>query len=485
MIYSGTISKSRRCLLFLFQFLFFSYVLKGQWNIPIAVDNDTDNDGQYTSLAIVSGNPAISYYDQTNNNSDLMYVRALDSAGTIWGTPIAVDADMDDDGRYTSLLVVNGNPAISYHDLTNGNLMYIRADDAIGLSWGDPIAVDNDDDIDGRWISMEIVNGNPAISYQDGTNNDLMYVRASDASGLNWEIPIAVDSDEDADGFTTSLKVIDGHPAISYHDRTNGNLMYVRANDASGLSWSSSISVDNDSDIDGEYSSLQVVNGFPAISYFDDTNDNLNYVRAEDIQGTNWGIPIAVDNDSDRDGWTTSLEIVDGYPAICYYDVTNANLNYVRALDVSGSFWGSVRVVDSDAQNDGLYCSMAIVDGHPAISYWDATNENLNFVRSSTPTGEFPVSVEELDDDLVFDLYPNPVISDELTISLNSTFYSNTIEIKIIDPSGKELHAEILTLKKGLNNIRIPVNELVSGYYFICFIDGTKTYSRKILVLSK
>ena len=35
-------------------------------------------------MAVVNGNPAISYYD--NTNSDLKYVRASDTSGTSWGT---------------------------------------------------------------------------------------------------------------------------------------------------------------------------------------------------------------------------------------------------------------------------------------------------------------------------------------------------------------------------------------------------------------
>ncbi len=36
--------------------------------------------GQWTSLAVVNGRPAISYYDA--NNRDLKYVRASDADGT-------------------------------------------------------------------------------------------------------------------------------------------------------------------------------------------------------------------------------------------------------------------------------------------------------------------------------------------------------------------------------------------------------------------
>ena len=35
----------------------------------------------------------------------------------------------------------------------------------------------------GKYSSLQIVNGNPAMCYLDGTRSDLVYVRATDATG--------------------------------------------------------------------------------------------------------------------------------------------------------------------------------------------------------------------------------------------------------------------------------------------------------------
>ena len=70
-------------------------------------------------------------YDATTD--DLKYVRANDANGTSWGTPVTV-ASIGDVGQYTSLAVVNGNPAISYYDATNDHLKYVRANNADGTS---------------------------------------------------------------------------------------------------------------------------------------------------------------------------------------------------------------------------------------------------------------------------------------------------------------------------------------------------------------
>lgn len=85
----------------------------------------------------------------------------------------------------------------------------------------------------------------------------------------------------------------------------------------------------------GKFTSLEIISGHPAISYYDNTDRNLLYVRAKDATGTSWGTPVEVDaggnNGSDNVGWYTSLAVVDGHPAIGYYDVTNLDLRYALA----------------------------------------------------------------------------------------------------------------------------------------------------------
>jgi hypothetical protein len=67
----------------------------------------------YLSLAIIGGNPAIAY--QEGNADDLKYVRATDSTGDSWGTPVPI-ISIGNVGIDVSLQEVNGRPAIAYID---------------------------------------------------------------------------------------------------------------------------------------------------------------------------------------------------------------------------------------------------------------------------------------------------------------------------------------------------------------------------------
>ncbi|MEO1263226.1 MAG: T9SS type A sorting domain-containing protein [Bacteroidota bacterium] len=351
-----------------------------QWNNPTIIDA-TGNVGWYVSMAIVSGNPAICYYDVSNG--DLKYARATDSAGSFWGAPITIDAT-GDVGQFNSMIIVNGNPAISYHDNGNGDLKYIRATDATGSSWGTPLTLESGTNL-GLNTSLKIIGGVPAISYRDATNGDLKYIRANNVDGSSWGLPLIVDNGSNT-GWYSSLEIVSGNPAIAYWNNLNDNLIYVRANDATGSSWGTPITVDSPGNV-GAWSFLIIVNGNPAIGYYDATNDHLKFIRATNANGSNWGTSIELTETVDIGGNNISMVIVDGNPAICYHDWIADDLKYIRANDVDGSNWGSPITVDNSANNHGIYSSMTIVAGNPAIAYLDDTDNDVKYIRSENMTG--------------------------------------------------------------------------------------------------
>ncbi len=351
----------------------------GAWTV-LTVANAADV-GQYTSLAVVNGHPAISYYDVTNG--DLKYVRASDAGGSAWSTPpFSVDS-AGDVGKFTSLKIINGHPAISYYDETRGDLKYVRASEPSGHAWGDPIAVDGDGDV-GRYASLAAVGGYPAISYFDNTGDNLKFVRGADVNGGEWLGSSTLDS-TGLVGFYTSLAIVASNPAIAYWDASNTGVKFIRATDTAGANWNAPITVDTAGAV-GQFASLAVVNGNPAISYQDILAGDLKFVRASNATGSAWGLPNIVDSIGDV-GEYTALAIVAGRPAIAYHDATRGDLKFVRAANTTGSgAWGTPAILHSTG-DVGEQTSQAIVNGNPAISYLDSSNGDLKFARNSAPNG--------------------------------------------------------------------------------------------------
>ena len=356
------------------------------WGAPAIADSATGA-GSHTSLAVVNGNPAISYYDGNNSKKNLKYVRAADATGATWGTPVVADSTINV-GTYTSLAIVNGSPAISYYDANSGNLnlKYVRATDVSGAGWGTRVTVASTGDV-GTYTSMAIVSGSPAISFYDATKRDLKFVRASNASGTSWAAATTPDSGKTLTGdvgWFPSQAIVNGTPAISYHDHANGDLKYVRANDAGGTSWSTPLTLDSVGDV-GWMPSLAVVNGNPAIAYYENELSDLKYVRANDANGTSWGTPVTLLS-ANSTGAYPSLVIVNGNPAITYYDYTDVAFKYLRANDATGTAWGTP-VTLASTDSSGSLASLAIVNGNPAVAYHDGNGSDLKYVRANDVNG--------------------------------------------------------------------------------------------------
>ena len=350
---------------------------------------DWESDGTYDESTGVTPTASHTYHVAWEYTAT---VRVTDDDGAedtaslsivAWGFRLETLDSNGSVGQFTSLVVVNGNPAISYRDDTNDDLKYVRASDADGTSWGAPVTPDSTENV-GRHTSLAVVNGNPAISYWDSDPNyDLKYVRANDADGTSWGAPVTPDSTGNV-GWFTSLAVVNGNPAISYWDGTNGDLQYVRANDADGSSWGAPLTLDSTGTV-GLFTSLAVVNSHPAISYLDGSNGDLKYVRANDADGTAWDTPLTLDSTGFVVDFT-SLAVVNGNPAISYFDNTNFDLKYVRASNADGTTWDTPLTLDSTG-DVGWFNSLAVVNGKPAISYIDFANDDLKYVRASDADG--------------------------------------------------------------------------------------------------
>ena len=256
------------------------------WGAPVVAANFAS--AADIDLAIITGNPAITFRDV--NTNDLYYVRATDISGTAWGTPVAVET-VNNTGYNPSLCEVNGRPAIAYLDITVSGIRYVRANDATGATWGAPITIETWAGATGSQTTLLVVNGNPAIAFYNGFTADLQYIRATNADGTSWSTAVVVDS-TGTTGLGADMAIVNGKPAISFVNTGSGDLYFVIANDANGATWGSKITVNNTGD--NQFTSLQVVNGVPVIGYYEQTSNRFIYNIANDANGATWGSNVIV-----------------------------------------------------------------------------------------------------------------------------------------------------------------------------------------------
>ena len=108
-------------------------------------------------------------------------------------------------------------------------------------------------------------------------------------------------------------------------------------------------------------------------------NDGTTRI-ANDIIGKIESSNQALDS-TDSVGTYTSIAVDGMNVFICYYDSTNGNLKFIKSSD-SGAIWGTPQILDSTGVV-GQHISIVVSGTNVFISYYDATNGNLKFIKSS------------------------------------------------------------------------------------------------------
>lgn len=113
--------------------------------------------GQYNSQVVIAGNPAVSYYDVSHG--DLKFARntAADGFGS-WTVTTVDGIGIGNVGQYTSLAIIDGKPAISYYDVTNGDLKFALNSAADGSGAWTVTTVDSTGNV-GQYTALAMVEG--------------------------------------------------------------------------------------------------------------------------------------------------------------------------------------------------------------------------------------------------------------------------------------------------------------------------------------
>lgn len=400
----------------------------------IQVLDTAGNVGNYASLAVIGGQPAVAYQDATN--TQLNYIRCNDDPCATFSAPQVVDPTT---GLFTSLADVGGLPTVSHYAPFAGDLVYSRCTD-VGCTGANTVTVDAGVNIVGTDNSLAVINvgGLPAMSYYDQTTQDLKYARC-DNLDCNTTININAPDTAGNVGRYSALVNLGGLPSISYYDQTTGNLKYARCTDANCTA-ANLRTLDAAGDV-GLYTSIADVGGLPAMSYYDQTNGNLKYALCNNVDCGFANVAV-VDAGGDV-GQFTSLTTYNGLPVISYDDATNGNLKLAICNDTLCS---TANLVTLDTAGDvGLFTSIEPIGTGVGIAYRDETNLDLKyaFVDLTPPTA-------------------NPAIADNVTTP-GGTTYTFTVQYNALyTPASLDVNDVTVTAPDGVTVLPIT-NAAVAG----------------------
>lgn len=359
----------------------------GFWHLITIADGETGSGtGAWCSLAVIDGQPAIAYH----SNGDPVYIRANDSMGESWGEPIKIVEDPAPNGVFISLAPINNLPAVVFCYVGGKNPMYVLASDAVGAAWREPVWIQDAEVY--RQIRLAEVNHYPAVAYDTAPNppepSNVIYERAKYADGTDWSEPARQINGGAVESQYAELAVVDGKPAVAFW-QVDQPLIFRYSLDINGNAWAAPVTVHTDGAFHriGLKPCLAVVSGQPAISYQVHETGAKHapyYVRADDAQGANlWTspAPVCLDlRDPDDSGDWNSMVVSGAKLYVAYRDYGNGQLRCATANDAIGTSWQESRIVDAGGGNSvGGFCSMVDANGHPAIAYFDESAEALKY----------------------------------------------------------------------------------------------------------
>lgn len=342
------------------------------------------SNGNRPRLAVVDGNPAVIGSGTIGFNIGLVYSHATDSTGQNWAAPVMIQTGYPSD---STLLVVNGNPAIAFVNGTGG-ISYTRASDADGISWPAPVQI-YDSATSGAVARLDgvVAGGNPALLMASA--GKALYLRASDASGSAWGTPSQLLSNANSLA-SIDLAVIGGKPAMAA--LVSQNIYFALANDSAGASWPAPIVAVPDPNPASPWGgplgqvTLMETRTTPSLGFVateavaGSANTQLMFASANDPSGSSWGAAQSLTTPESGSVSAVFAMVGAGTPNPSAAIVRTASgLTYSPSF-LSGSFYffGTPGPVEAA----GGTCDILDVGGQAAIAFY--SSGSLRFIRDNT-----------------------------------------------------------------------------------------------------
>ena len=184
----------------------------------------------------------------------------------------------------------------------------------------------------------------------------------------SWPALLTVMSGDNP-GFCIELLDVNGKPAACHIQQLNSaTVWYQRAADANGADWSGAGSIAEGfvgNGYGGGECSMAVINGNPAVCFYDKNGQDLRFIRASDADGSSWGGEQILDETSQA-GIHCSLAEAGGRAFIVYYTESANQLMAIHAANAEASSWLAPELI---AELPASYLDAAEISGKPAATY--------------------------------------------------------------------------------------------------------------------
>lgn len=408
------------------------------------VDGD-GNTGHYTSLELdANDNPIISYYGRGVLNL------AVCHSPTCSNPTMRVLDDGRRAGWWTSLeLDSSGNPVIAYHNHDNSSLNIAVCSDPT-CETAPTLKLLDGERYNGYTPSLVLdANNNPIIAYLDYSNLNLKLAVCSDPTCTAPPILSVLDSAGNVGWYPSIALDSNGNPVMSYLRYSDWTIRLAVCSDPACATPPIIRSLGRAGHV-RPTSLVLDANDNPIITHADDTNDDLEIIFCDDPTCATKTVRV-LDSDGNSGQFNSLTLDANGYPVVSYFSFEGSagELRLAQCVDSTCEAPAEVQTLDSRG-NTGWYTSVAIdAGGHPVISYYDTSNQDLKLYREGqsgcyisapdqvTAGSEFTASIQC---DYLSDIYGfqvghsssgpiNAVIDDVNAQYIPGTFASNPADL--------------------------------------------------------
>jgi len=291
--------------------------------------------------------------------------------------------DSEEAGFYPSLAIgTDGYPVVSYRDNSNKALKLVHCASVDCSLIDPPVTLDDTGNV-GRYTSIAIGNDTyPIVCYRNSDSNALMVVHCTSVDCSTQVLPEVLDRTSDVAEYTSIAIGLDLFPVISYWDLTNKDLILLHCNNVEcSVRLAKNTILDSGGSV-GRYNSMAIgTDGYPVISYYDDTNRDLKLVHCTSTDCLSFETHI-LDFAGDVGKHTSVVIGSDGFPVVSYNDATNNDLKLLHCSSVGCSTHSTLKIGSSAG---GQWGSIAIgSDKFPIVSYYDRGVGDLQLVHCAS-----------------------------------------------------------------------------------------------------
>ncbi|MEX2013826.1 MAG: hypothetical protein WD896_00535, partial [Parcubacteria group bacterium] len=355
----------------------------------------TGNVGQNPSIVLdSSGFPVVSYEDTTNNDLRVMHCNDVNCSGGDESIETVDSTDLVGE-RSSIALDASGFPVIAYYKRSGDVMRLLHCNDANCAGGNESIEdLDSAGAANGGQISLALdADGFPVVALYQFNGGAFKIVHCNDANCSGGNESVQTISASGAIGRGLSL-VLDssGFPVVSFYDETgrsgDGSLLkLLHCNDANCAGGNESTETVGSSlgALFSANTSLKLdSSGFPVISYWEATNNDLKVAHCNDANCAGENESIVSPDTEGSVGRSSSLVLdSSGFPVVAYRDATNASLKVLHCGDANCSS-GNTATSPDTAENPGNNPSLVLdSSGFPVVAHYESTNDDLKVLHCS------------------------------------------------------------------------------------------------------